>query len=379
MKKAIQFGAGNIGRGFIGYLLGRSGYRLVFADVFDNVIDEINKEKHYTIYIKDVELEEIEVDSISAVNSTTDAIVDEILNADIITTAVGPLNLVKIAPAIAKGIVKRMNSDSKEYLNIIACENAIYASRSLKEDVYKNLNDKEKAYADKYIGFPSCSVDRIVPPSKNEKMLDVTVENYFEWNVEKNEFKGGVPDVYGMNPVDNLLPYIERKLFTLNTGHAITAYTGRLKGYKTIEESIADKDIENLVRAAMRESGRALIKEFGFDEKTHFAYIEKILKRFTNPYLQDDVNRVGREPIRKLSPEERLVKPLNTALSYDLCVDHLIQGIGNALHFDSKDDKQAIELQEMIKKDGLEETIKEVTKIKDSKVIEKIIKAYKEA
>ncbi len=99
-----------------------------------------------------------------------------------------------------------------------------------------------------YIGFPNCSVDRIVPPGKNENPLDVTVENFYEWNVEKQGFKGEIPTIVGMNLADNLMAYIERKLFTLNTGHAITAYIGYLKGYKTIEESIKDKFIYDIVK-----------------------------------------------------------------------------------------------------------------------------------
>lgn len=378
MKKAIQFGAGNIGRGFIGYLLSKSEYDLVFVDVFKNVIDEINKEKSYDIYIKDVKLEKETVENVSGMYADSIDVVDKIAETDIITTAVGPLNLKKIAPVIAKGISKKREINSEKYLNIIACENAIFASNSLKEFVYESLDDKTKSYANKYVGFPNCSVDRIVPPSDNEKMLDVTVEKYFEWNVNKNEFKGEIPQIYGMNLVDNLLAYIERKLFTLNTGHATTAYLGKLKGYHSIDESINDDEIENIVRNTMQESGMALINKFNFDKDEHFKYIEKIICRFKNPYLRDDVSRVGREPIRKLSPSERFIKPLNTALRYQLPIGHIIIGIAAALHFYDERDQQSVELQTKISTNGLEKTIEEITEIKDEKIISRISKAYLE-
>ena len=376
MEKAIQFGAGNIGRGFIGYLLKNAGYDLVFADVFDNVIDLINKEKAYTIHVKDVENEDIRVEGISAVNSTRDEVLGEIAQASIITTAVGPLNLVKIADKIASGIRKRFEENSDRYLNIIACENAIKASESLKGYVYGKLSQEEKAYADKYVGFPNCSVDRIVPPSKNENPLDVTVENYYEWNVEEAGFKGEVPEIEGMNLVGNLEAYIERKLFTLNTGHASTAYLGSLKGYRTIDESINDSEIEDQVRKIMQESGEALIAKFGFNREEHFAYIEKIIKRFKNPYLNDDVKRVGREPIRKLSPNERFVKPINTALENKLPIDNLLVGLAAALNFRNEEDDQAVELKNDIEKLGLDKTIEKITEIKDEKIIEKIKEIY---
>ena len=78
MKKAIQFGAGNIGRGFIGGLLSEAGYHVVFADVNQEIVDKINEDKKYTIYVKDVESKEIVITDISAVNSTKPELIDEI-------------------------------------------------------------------------------------------------------------------------------------------------------------------------------------------------------------------------------------------------------------------------------------------------------------
>lgn len=345
MKKAIQFGAGNIGRGFIGALLEEAGYHVVFADVNKEIIHKINEDKCYTVHIMDVQCSEMKITNISGIDSTTDAVLDEIKQAQMITTAVGLTILPRIAPTIAKGISLRQQSGVDSYLNIIACENAIKASSQLKEAVYEQLDEATKQYADKYVGFPDCSVDRIAPPVKSENFIDVVVENYYEWNVEQAAFKGEIPAIKGMNLADNLMAYIERKLFTLNTGHCITSYLGFLKGYATIDESIADEKIYNIVKSAMTESGNGLIKKYGFDKEAHMKYIDKIIGRFKNPYLKDDVARVGREPIRKLSPSDRLIKPLMTAIEYGLPVDNIIIGIGAALHYDNTADKQSVELQ----------------------------------
>src|SRR3712207_4353674 len=113
-----------------------------------------------------------------------------------------------------------------------------------------------------------------------------------------------------MELTDNLMAFVERKLFTLNTGHLISAYLGKQAGVKWIKEAIAIDSVKTAVKATMEESGAVLIKRYNFDPAAHAAYIEKILKRFANPYLNDDVNRVGREPIRKLSANDRLIKPL---------------------------------------------------------------------
>ncbi|MDO4323416.1 MAG: mannitol-1-phosphate 5-dehydrogenase [Lachnospiraceae bacterium] len=376
MKKAVQFGAGNIGRGFIGALLSQSGYQVVFADVVDAVINKINEDKSYTVHVMDVECEDQKIENICGVNSTKPEAVEEIATADIVTTAVGLVILPRIAPTIAKAIEKRMESGCKDAMNIIACENAIRATSQLKKAVYENLSDAGKAFADEYVGFPDCAVDRIVPPVKSENFIDVVVETYYEWDVERSGFKGEIPEIKGMTVVEDLMAYIERKLFTLNTGHCITAYLGTLRGIPTIDKAIADEEIYAVVSAAMKESGDGLIKKHGFDPEKHAAYIKKIIGRFKNPYLQDDVTRVGREPLRKLSPTDRLIKPLTTAAGFGLPVDHLITGVGAALRYNNPEDKQSVELQEKIAQAGVRAAAAEVTGLTDEKLLDAIVAEY---
>lgn len=379
MKKAIQFGAGNIGRGFIGALLSKSGYHVVFADVNEEIISKINEDKCYTIHIMDVECKDEKVENISGVISTSDEILEEIRTSDIITTAVGPVVLPRIASTIANGIKLRKITGVTSYLNIIACENAIKASSQLEEEVKKYLNEEEIAYLNEYVGFPNCSVDRIVPPVKSENILDVVVENFYEWNVEEKAFKGEIPKIYGMNLVDNLMAYIERKLFTLNTGHAITAYFGYLKGYNTVDESIKDEVIHDLVKKAMIESGQGLIAKYNFDKEEHFKYIDKIIERFKNPYLKDDVARVGREPLRKLNENDRLIKPLMTAKSFNLDIDNLLLGVGAALNYNNEEDSQSVELQNLISEKGVKESLAHVANLaQEQEVLSKVEKYYNE-
>ncbi len=376
MKTAIQFGAGNIGRGFIGMLLAQAGYRVIFADVSEVIIDRLAADQKYTVHVMDTEVEDVEITNITGIMSNGEAIIDEIAKADILTTAVGLRVLGFIAPTIAKGIQKRIADGSTEPMNIIACENAIRATSQLKEHVYGSLSEEEKAYCEKYVGFADCSVDRIVPPVRSENPVDVVVEKYCEWNVEKASLKGEIPEIPGMNLADNLMAYIQRKLFTLNTGHCITAYTGILAGHKTIDQAISDPKIYDLVKAAMTQSGDGLIQRFGFDKEAHYKYIDKIINRFKNPYLKDDVTRVGREPLRKLSADDRLVSPLTTAMSYGLPVDKLVLGIGAALRYNNPEDAQSAELQEKIAAKGVAAAFSEISGVTDAALLEQVTKSY---
>lgn len=378
MKKAIQFGAGNIGRGFIGALLSNAGYHVVFADINEQMINELNEKKSYQIHILDLEKSVETITNVSGCLSNGTDIIDEIASADIITTAVGPNVLKFIAPTIAQGIEARRNAGGGS-LNIIACENMVGATSHLQEQVLTHLSDEGKAYAEEHVGFANCSVDRIVPPFQGDSILDVGVEAFHEWIVEEPKLKGGTPDIDGMKLTDNLVAYVQRKLFTLNTGHAITAYIGFLKGLETIDQSIQDDSVRAIVRPAMEESGAALVQKHGFDADEHAKYIDKIETRFKNPYIRDEVIRVGREPLRKLGQADRLVGPVKMATEFDLGRDHLLKGIAAAFHYDNTADPQSAELQGRIQAEGFGAVVSDVTGFaKDSDDYNKVIAAYEE-
>lgn len=376
MKRAIQFGAGNIGRGFIGAVLSEAGYHVVFADVNMEVIDRINKDGAYTVHIMDVESRDVRISNISGVDSGGGEIVDEIVRADIITTAVGLRILPFIAPAIAKGIAARRAAGVGEPLNVIACENGIRATSQLREEVYKHLSAEEAAWCDAHVGFADCSVDRIVPPVAFPEPLDVAAEAFHEWNVERSAWVGEPPQLSGMHLTDELEAHIERKLFTLNTGHCATAYLGHLKGYVTIAEALADERIFGLVRGAMRQSGEALIRKFGFGRAQHAAYIDSVLRRFRNPWLRDTVARVGHDPARKLSAPLYFSYPITLAAGYGLAVDKLALAAAAALRFDDPADGQCAEIRETIARIGLPAAVRRITGIDDDRLVAALVDAY---
>ncbi|EPE7491797.1 mannitol-1-phosphate 5-dehydrogenase [Cronobacter universalis] len=377
--KALHFGAGNIGRGFIGKLLADAGIGLTFADVNQTVLDALNARHSYQVRVVG-EQEQIDtVSGVDAVNSTSDDVVTLIATVDLVTTAVGPVVLERIAPAVAKGLALRKAQGNERPLNIIACENMVRGTSQLKTHVFNALSESDKAWVESHVGFVDSAVDRIVPPSESaaHDPLEVTVETFSEWIVDKTQFKGELPTIAGMELTDNLMAFVERKLFTLNTGHAITAYLGKQAGHQTIRDAILDEKIRLVVRGAMEESGAVLIKRYGFDDAKHAAYIEKILSRFENPYLKDDVERVGRQPLRKLSAGDRLIKPLLGTLEYGLPHQNLVLGIAAAMHFRSEDDPQAQELAQLIADKGPQAALAQISGLDaNSDVVASAVNAY---
>lgn len=370
-KKAIHFGAGNIGRGFIGPILVRSGYHVVFSDVVKDVINDINNRGSYDVYILDEDEHQEPISDVSAVLSTSEDIIREFADSavDLVTTAVGPQILEKVAVTIAQGLAVRRKANAGP-LNIIACENLVNQTTLLRDHVFKNLqSDEDKSWVDESVGFANCSVDRIVPPfdpaaTGTDNSLDVGVEGFYEWVVDKQALQPTRADVHlqGIRLTTKLEGYIERKLFTLNCGHAIVAYLGYLKGYSTIDEAVRDEAIRNVVHGALLdEGGAALVRKHGFEKAAHHEYVEKIMSRFANPKLKDEIVRVGRQPLRKLAKGDRLLGPAYMAREYELSIPNLTKGIAAALLYDVEDDEQSVELQKKVKDTGLAKVVAELT------------------
>lgn len=373
--KAVHFGAGNIGRGFIGLLLDQSGYEITFVDVNEDIINAINQEKAYQVHFADETSESATVQHIFGINSMKNpqAVTKAIMEADLITTAVGPNILPIIAKAIAQGLTERIDAH-RTPLQIIACENMIGGSTLLKDYVYQEIDEANQEGFDGLFDFPDAAVDRIVPNQTNANLLDVTVEPYYEWVVEKSFIHGKLPEIKGITYVDELGPYIERKLFTVNTGHAVTAYLGSYHGYATIIESLQDKSILDTLYGTLQESGKALIEAYGFDEKTHEAYIQKIISRFQNPHISDEVQRVARGPIRKLGPQDRFVRPATMYFEFTSAAPtYLSKAMAAALLFKNNGDEESVKLQEMIQEKGAEAAFVEVSGLEQDHPITKAV------
>ncbi|MGO4500178.1 mannitol-1-phosphate 5-dehydrogenase [Paenibacillus sp. 2RAB27] len=377
--RAVHFGAGNIGRGFIGLILSKAGYEVTFSDVNDSLVELLRERKSYTVRLANEAQETFTVSGVTAINGKhIEDVAEAVAKADLVTTAVGVNILKHIAGGIAKGIELRIERGEAP-LHIIACENAIGGSTLLKEHVYALLGEEHRAKADAAVAFPDAAVDRIVPLQHNEDPLQVTVEPFFEWVVDESQMMEDFSRIEGIHYVKHLEPYIERKLFTVNTGHCSAAYLGYLQGFVTIQEAMANTQIASLVRHVMQETGSLLIKKHGFELAQHEVYIDKIINRFINPYLTDEVARVGRSPIRKLSANDRLVRPALQAYELGMSPTYLTMVMAAAFLFHDSADPEAVEIQADLRDIGITQAISKYTTIdKDHQIHQFILTHYEQ-
>ncbi|MBU4466308.1 MAG: mannitol-1-phosphate 5-dehydrogenase [Actinobacteria bacterium] len=346
--KAVHFGAGNIGRGFVGLLLHQGGYELVFSDVAAPLVDAINAVDSYTVHAVGEGGGDTVVTGFRAINSAThaDQVIEEIAGANVVTTAVGPTILKFVAPHILAALALR--DPSSPPLQIMACENAINATDVLRDEIMAQAGPAWDALAGRAV-FANTAVDRIVPGQPEGGGVDVTVEPFFEWAIERPPFGAAPPTIPGAHFVDDLAPYIERKLFTVNTGHATTAYFGAEAGVERISDALADPAIAAKVEAALEETSALLVAKHDLDPVAQAAYRATILQRFRNPALPDTVWRVGRQPLRKLSRHERFVGPAAEAAERGLATSALVAAMAAALRFDDTEDAQSVDLQRMLR------------------------------
>jgi mannitol-1-phosphate 5-dehydrogenase len=376
--EAVHFGAGNIGRGFIGEVLYENGFHITFVDVNEVVIHELQTRGGYEIELAGVERVRQKMSNVTGLNNKTEPerVVTAITQADLVTTAIGPKILPFIAELIAKGIEERRHRGDHRPMDVIACENMIGGSVFLRSEVEKYLTQEGAKFAARNIGFPNAAVDRIVPAQKHDDALFVTVEPFHEWVIDDAARKAQHITLKGVEYVPDLLPFIERKLFSVNSGHATTAYTGYRYGYRFINEALRDDRVMAQLTNTLAETGSLLIEKWGFDQAEHAKYIATIVSRFTNPAISDDIPRVARTPIRKLGRDERFTRPASELKNRGLPYRTLLSTMALVLSYNNKADEESVRLQEMLKTQPLEDVIKAVTGLDDMVLIEIIMDVY---
>ena len=359
MKTAIMYGGGNIGRGFIGKVFADSGYEVCFLDIMQDIIDEMNARGQYTVRIvSNAGEEDATVKPVRAVNSLTGQAIDEIVNCDIMATAVGVNVLPKIAPVIARGVAARMARSGRP-LDIILCENQLGADELMRGWIYEKLAGEQRAWADANLGLVEASIGRMVPPltpemREKDKLL-ICVEPYSELPVDSDAFKGPIPDLVGLVPYSPFEFYIKRKLFLHNGGHALCAYLGYEKGYEYIWQAIADPEIYAAAKASMMASAAALVAKFGEGVRENVeSNVTDLLFRFQNRALKDTVARVGADPARKLRRNDRIVGAALFAIEQGVDPAPIVKGIVAALRFDRAEDVTAPQVQQVLREQGVE-------------------------
>ena len=343
--KLVLFGAGKIGRSFIGQLFSRGGYEVVFIDVFRPVIDELNLRHNYNVVIKsDVETV-INIKNVRGVfGGDTEQVIEEIATARIVAVSVGQNGLKSIIPLIAKGIIRRFETVGATPLDIIIAENLRNAAEFVSQELKENL--PEGYPLEERVGLIETSIGKMVPimlkKDVDEDILQVFAEPYNTLILDKRAFKNPIPEIEGLAPKENMKAWVDRKLFIHNLGHATAVYLGYLAHPEAtyLYEVLADSQLKAIVRKTMLQAAELLLAKYPdeFTIESLTEHTDDLIRRFQNKALGDTLFRIGCDLQRKLSAEDRLAGAIHLAFELKLPYDLILKALVCGCHFSATDE-----------------------------------------
>lgn len=254
--------------------------------------------------------------------------IDEIIDIkkyDFVFCCVGPNQSYEIAKNFSKA------------KNVISCENDINTVEGI-----KNLSNNNNIF----FGIPDVITSNTASPNllkKDELTIvsedgELILENLKKFKKLK-EAKKVSKSIFKM--------HWYAKFFIHNAPHALLAYLGWMKKYKFIHEAMADKKIFRVVKNSMKEITDALIKTKLLNKRFATQYMNKEISRFSNKLLFDPISRVAREPIRKLSPSNRIILALRLGLFNSKLPRFTAIGVKAALQYYDKNDSQSKYIQSL--------------------------------
>jgi mannitol-1-phosphate 5-dehydrogenase len=344
-QEIIIFGAGKIGRSFIGQLFGTAGYKIVFVDIDRMLIDLINNRKCYKVVTKSEEEETIVVENVSAICANDfDAVSEVVSTAGILAVSVGKNAVEKVIPMIASGLQLRYKRFPGHPLDIIIAENMISGGDIIKEYLLKSLPPD----------FPFCemtglietSIGKMVPimsqTDLEEDPLKVFAEPYNTLILDKKGFKTPIPRIKGLAPKENIKAWVDRKAFIHNLGHATAAYYGHFRHNDAVYmyEVLDDSDVLDFTRGVMIQSADILICAYP-DDYTRIEledHIEDLLSRFRNRFLKDTLFRVGHDLGRKLSSDDRFMGAVKLGIHHGKPFDKILRAMSYGFFFKVTDE-----------------------------------------
>lgn len=369
-RLAVQFGAGNIGRGLMGQLLWEGGFDTVFVDSNASLVEQLNRQGRYPLRLLDAYSRSIRELTISGLRSldTGDQtmIAEAVAQARIVATAVGMANLDAISPLLAAGIRRRFEQEAGP-LDVYLCENMLGAAAALSREVTSLLDRPARAWAEGNIGFVGTSIARIVggsgARSPQDDPLLVVADAHRDVPYDGKATRASEPGIEGFYPVSNFRAEVERKIFTHNVGHAGSAYLGYLRGHTYIHETFDDDFVRFVFDGALDETTEALLRRYpaDLDRREHMEIRKDVRVRFGNPLLKDGIARVARDPIRKLGRDDRIIGAAELCRSQGVASEHIATICAAALCYDCPDDLHAVRLQTLIRQQGIEETFRQVS------------------
>lgn len=350
---AVILGTGRMAGGFVAPMLASAGWSVTLLGRDPQIVEALRAHRRIRLYSGSPphggQLV-AEVEGVTAASIATTALEDAMERADLVATAVGPESLTEMGRRIAPALLRRVRHGRP--VNVIASEN----HRRAPELLAAGLLDAAPELADAIgtvIGLAGAAVWRAIASRRLE--ADAVA---YEIDLEAEAHVDGHALVAGCPPADGSVPGLTlssrfddrmvEKLWVFNAGHAAAAYHGWLAGCATIAEAVERPAVQKRVVAVVDEA-RAAFEAHQLARTGVVAISPRpalaVLARYADPALADPVQRVAREPRRKLAPGDRLIGPALALMADGHRPLALAEAAAAALAYADATDRQAMDLQ----------------------------------
>ena len=362
----VIFGAGKIARGFIAHLLSLSDIDFVFVEKADALADLINERGQYTINILGAPEKNYVVKNARALKfSQVDEITEAIEDADVVFDAVGGKNLQELIPFYIRGIEAKAKKGG--YLNFVTCENWKEPAKILQDGVEAGISDEARGYFEKNVGFTESVIMRSGIEAPKELLekdpLIVNVQDYWYLPVDADRIKGKLPEIKYMDAMTGFAGFLERKFYTYNAANGTTSFLGALLGYEVLAEAAHDERILKILDGVYQETGKALSEKHGIPLEEQMAFTKTSLHKLQDYTIVDSIERNARDPLRKLGKDDRLVGSAKMVLSCGIRPENLCTAIAAAIYYRNPEDPSAVQLEKLVKEEGIDAVLTKVCKI----------------
>lgn len=372
-KQAVLIGAGKIGRGYVAYMFRQAGYKMTFLEYSEPLVKKLRDQGYYTVFMQyrsgDGRLEKQIVRDYQAYCTETeyDQCVDALVHTNYATVHLFPGAINGVARLLAGAVKKKLKEKSTEPLNIIFVINFLDADTTFREATLKQLDtDEEKAYMDQYVGFVYGLVRgggyTPTPEQLEEDELAISCMDEDYLPVDKDQLKGPFPAGVNFIPATAVGALVKKKVWGGNVSHCCQAFFGKQKGYTYSYQSQQDKYIMKCAHFCSREANIALLKNVKFDMDDLRKYFHDDKEQpfdasKVDTITKDMLNRIGADPIRKLSRTDRFTGPALLCLKSGIMPNFLARGAAMGFYFSNPEDKAACEIQEFIRERGIGKAI----------------------
>ena len=357
--KAIIFGAGKISRGFISQLLYMAGWEIVYVDLNESLLTQLRTRGRFTVHVMGAEQKNTVITGFRCLHlNDIEGISHELSDADVVFTSVGGKNLIALGAVIAASLSKcYLRGERQNTLNIITCENWKDPAQVLAKSIREHLSPENAEFFDKNTGVAQAVVMRSAVDPTLEMLeqdpLIVPVQDFWELPVDAASIRGQHPTIPGVIYQDNFAGFLERKIYTYNSGNATIAYLGYLKKRYSLAEAANDNFIVSVLDRVYASTNQALSRRHACNLEEQSAFSEQAKRKYQDYAIIDDVRRHAADPIRKLGPDDRLIGAARLISEYGLPLDGIATSIAAALYYDNPEDIIAIKLKEMREKQAI--------------------------